>query len=91
MDDQKTAADVERLQQALKAERRLKRDAEREVTVMQRTILDRLEALEARPATLGPVLDGLAEIRRDVMAEVAQLRAEIDDLAATVAQVMRQP
>lgn len=89
---EKTEQDVERLLQALKAERNARKDAEREAAQLRAAMLARVEALEARPApNLNAALTGIAEIRRDVMAEVSQLRAEIDDLAASLAEVMRRP
>lgn len=91
MDDEVTK--LRNTLQAQREEGRRYRSRAQVAEAQLRDLLPRIEALEAaRPApTLAPVLSGLAEIRRDVEARLQEMRVEIDDLAATVAELMRQP
>ena len=90
--DTKTAADVERLHRALRSERELRKGAEREVAQLRAEMLSRLEALERRQETAistAQITAGLAEIRRDLRAELASVRGEMLELGETVAQFVR--
>lgn len=92
MDEQKTAQDVERLLHALKCERNARKDAERDRAQLRAELGQRIAALEARPVPdLAAAVAGIAEIRRDVVAMVASMRAEIDDLSTSVAELLRRP
>lgn len=92
MDDQKTAADVERLLHALKAERNARKDAERDRAQLRAELERRIAALEARPVPdIAVAVAGIAEIRRDVVAMVATMQAEIDDLSTSLAELLRRP
>lgn len=90
MDEQTTQGDVDRLLHALKREREARKQAERDSIQLRDAMLSRLEALETRPAPLGPILDGLAAIRRDVEASLAAMRSEIDDLHEQVQSFVRE-
>lgn len=82
IEDESTESGAHR---ALRSERRLRKDAEREVAAMRNDLGARVAKLEARG--LGQILDVLAEIRRDGAAETAKLRAELHDLAEQVEQL----
>ena len=91
---QPTAADVERLQHALKRERTEHREAKRVIIRLERQLFERVEALEQRqPAgpDLGQITGALAGIRADLRAELAALRGELTEVADTVHAFTRQP
>ena len=87
--DHPTAADAERLHTALQREREGHRSTRRSLAALT----ERLEALEQRPPAAGPdlaqITGALASIRADLRAELAAVRAEVADLADTVAQFTR--
>jgi hypothetical protein len=90
---QPTAADVERLQHALKRERTEHREAKRVIIRLERQLFERVEALEQRqPAgpDLGQITGALAGIRADLRAELAALRGELTEVADTVHAFTRQ-
>jgi dynactin complex subunit len=70
---------------ALRAERVLRKQYEREAAALKHDLAARVARLEARG--LGPVLDALATMRRDHAAEEAKLRAELRELADAVDQL----
>jgi hypothetical protein len=91
--ENKTAADLERVMGALKAERQQHREARRDLAVLRADFLGRIEALEQRqPAgpDLGQITGALAGIRADLRAELAALRGELTELADTVHAFTRQ-
>ena len=92
--ENKTAADLERVMGALKAERQQHREAKRDLAVLRADFLARIEALEQRqPAApdLGVITSGLAAIRADLRGELAAVRGELQELAETVHQFTRLP
>lgn len=82
MEDQKTAADVERLQHTLGRERAAHRETKRTLIAIERDLRVRVAELEARPqpASMAQITAGLAEIRADLRATVAEVRQELDHL-----------
>jgi hypothetical protein len=92
--EHKTAADLERVMGALKAERQQHREAKRTIIRLERELFQRVEALEQRqPAgpDLGQITGALAGIRADLRAELAALRGELTEVADTVHAFTRQP
>jgi hypothetical protein len=93
--ENKTAADLERVMGALKAERQQHREAKRDLAVLRADFLARIEALEQQRQPAGPdlaqITSGLAAIRADLRAELAALRGELTELADTVHDFTRQP
>jgi len=89
---QPTAADVERLQHALKRERTEHREAKRVIIRLERQLFERVEALEQRQPPgpdLAQITTGLAAIRSDLRGELAALRGELAELSDTVHQFTR--
>lgn len=72
-----TAQDVDRVLEALRAERQLHRQARRDAAAVLESLTDRVAALEARPAPqpvdMGRLLAGIAEIRSDMEARLQAL------------------
>jgi hypothetical protein len=90
----KTAADVQRLQHALKQERMLHAGTRRTLERLEADLLPRIEAIEARatePVSMAGITTGLASIRADLRAELAAMRQELTDLADELHQFTRQP
>ena len=90
-EEQKTAADVERLQGALERERNMHKTTRAALKRLEDETLTRLDALEAAgpPLDLATVTAGLASIRADMRAEIATLRQELTELAEQLATFVR--
>lgn len=82
IEDESTESGAHR---ALKAERVLRKAAERRAATLEHDLAARVTRLETR--SLAPVLDALATMRRDHAAEEAKLRAELRELADAVDQL----
>lgn len=92
-DDQKTAADVERLQHTLTRERAAHRETKRLLVQIQRDLRQRIEALEqaGTAPNVGAITSALAQIRADLRAEQAAMRAAVDELDEELQQFIRMP
>ena len=88
-------ADASKLMRALQAERGLHRQAAKQRDILLEkvaTMSARLEAIEQRQGggiDMAAVTAGLAAIRGDLRAELMTMRAEVTELAETVAQFVR--
>lgn len=72
---------------ALRQERDARKDAERRLSRLKADFQERLEALEQQVVSPARFAQGVAEIRRELAADVGRLRLELQEVADGLEQL----